>query len=441
MKRFFALLLANLLLLAFNGGVSSASQLPLLVHPASLVAIQAPNGPLFVDNPPDVVGETGKEQATSLMEESNQGFWLVQATCLSISEDLIAQWRIDHVFNGPETLKTQQFAANHKQGNFGGSSFTFVPTPNEQAIWVVQIYQGHPYGDPDTSMSPAKQRRAAYCVRFPIGQNHMSLVPGVYSDYKQTLAFAQSVERVANAPRDEQVGLLSGYAHSSIPQLSYWAITTLAESDAEGARQILMGLVQDTTLSLSAQVALDSGLNLLDKNHKVQWSSTPLRMALWQRLVTSKAIAYEADMIVEDMVSIAQEENYQRRVANHQNQDYVLPITGEQLVEWSRLATSNEDWPSSSRARAVANLSQISREGLIDRAVLWPYLLKLLNAHPDFFPTTPPHTDEVARTLAESALGGLLSLKPLSTEEMATLRALQSRAKSPRLKFIFENYL
>ncbi len=390
--------------------------------------------------PSEKLPEWGRPIENSLISELRLSIpiWLVQARAVNLTPNKsyngqynTVTWKITHVYVGIEGVNGTTFKTSAAP-DFHGLK-VLNPKLNELALYCVR-----PRLDATSpSVSDANRLFANYfSYNFPIQQSNPT--------FAQALAYAQSIERVAKADRNEQIRLLGVYAKSPMPQRSAWAISTLAESGLESAPKFLLDLTSAPKISIAGLLALDQGLEALDEGDKARWNDTSNRFNLWRRLVTSPASEEDAISIVNGLLQIGRDESRARDSAKVNKKTYTPFVGGARLFEWLRLAGANAKWTPQARAFAIANIGQLSRGELISRASAWTYLIRLAKSHPDFAaPTKTPSakTNALSAELAEGAFSGLADLRPFTPTETATLRALQARAKSRRVKMFFDSVL
>lgn len=394
--------------------------------------------PQFSPNLP----EWAKPDKSSLVTELRYGVpvWLVGVQAIKIIPDTDPLWKgefsvatvkIVHVYTGPAKIENTTFdvASTTLMSPNGIKALNLKL--NEQALYCVMPGGRRAAQTETTSESLVSNMISpGYGYNFPIQQSD-PLFP-------QALTHAQSIESVAKGDRKEQIRLLETSAKSPIPQLSAWAITTLAESGVETVPQFFQSLADDPKIPIAGQIALDKGLQQLDEAGKAQWNASSTRLDLWRRLVVAPADEDEALSIVRGISEIARNESQHREKAQTQ-ENYTPVIAGSRLFEWSRLAADNPKWAPRARARAVAEVGNLANLELIERDTAFAYLLSRFKALPELAPNAK--TKDSTRDEIEYALGpiyGLQRLRPLSKAEVAPLRELQQRVKLTYLQRWFD---
>ncbi|RYX85229.1 hypothetical protein EON83_06440 [bacterium] len=377
-----------------------------------------------------------KEQAiNSVLEESRQGIWLVQAKCISLTNDekKEATWQIDYVFNGEPSLENQVFTWKNVFTGFdslpGGAPYAlFTPTINEEALWAVRLNENKV--EP-TFIFLSNRISAAYAFNLPVGQYHpmpWEIIGRDYSTYAEAIAHAQAIERIAKFEPATQIRLLQDYAQSPTPLLCLWAIATLAGRTEGEIPQFLFNLTEAPSVPVAGLLALEVALHTWDSQGKIRWDETPQRLSLWQRIVTSPAqYQYRDGFEVQSQLhALCHEEGRRYQSAIEKKEFYKPIIASEQLFSWLKLAVDNAQIPANTRAEIMYSVAQLGADHLIPRQRIWDYLLAQIENHPDWTAnaTTPDH---IRTRLANNAARSIRLLQPLTTGEIAVLQELQVR--------------
>lgn len=367
----------------------------------------------------------------SLISEERDGLWLVEVeSTIAATTNVRPLVTITHNFTGSNDLLGQKFVPSG-QFSTGAPPLPLMPI-GSKGLFVVKW---------DLVNKSFLSGYHGYGYDFPALEKNIGDTFGVkFPPYNEALLYAQSIERVARAPRNEQIRLLGVYTKSAMPQRSAWAIATLAESGLESAPPFLLGLASDPKIPVAGQLALDRGLASLHETRKVTWNRSNARWALWRRIVTSKSGEEQAIAVVSEIVDRGQREAQLKRVAVAKKTAYVPTIEGGRLFEWLRLGAANRNWTPSSRAFALGRVGNLSRQNVIGRGAAWNFLLPILKTHPELqagaraadFPDAKPFSSEAI--IANGALSGLAWLRPFSSQELQMLRALQTRAKTRFLR-------
>ena len=382
--------------------------------------------------------EWAKPDSNSLVAELHHDpVWLVLVQAVKITPDADPRWKgelriatvkIVHVYTGPAKIENTTFeVASTTLASPNGIKSLNLKL-NEQGIYCVRPIEQHTAprettDDPlvDNTISPS------YDYNFPVQQRDTL--------FSQALIHSQSIERVAKADRNGQIRLLEMDTKSPIPQLSEWAIRTLAVSGVESAPDFLRSLVADPKFPVAGQLALDKYLAELDKT---QWSDSPARLELWHRLVVAPADENDAVSIVVGIIEIARNESQRREKLGIQS-DITPTISGDALFEWLRLAADNPKWRPAPRTRAVYEVGELVQLKFVERETAFAYLLARLQALPELTPGAP--ITIATRDKLDWSMGpiyGLQALKPLTDAEAAQLRELQTRAKPTYLQRAFD---
>lgn len=375
----------------------------------------------------------------SLVWEERHAFWLVEAQCTGFRPSikdrhlLVPIATVIHNFTGPKEIIGQTFIPT-------GPIYSFYPPPlplpmaqGSKGLFVVMLFKDR---------GPLIDRGGGYGFFLPVldkGGSTPTSSLSQFPTYADALAYARSIEQLSQSPRAEQIRLLSGYARSSTPWLSDWAVSTLAKSGEESMTPFLLGLANTPTLPIDSQLTLDKELRVLDNAGKVKWSGTSAQLNLWQRLVSSPQDRDNGISIVNGLLNIEREEG--RALKNAQPQAYTPALDGTRLFKWLQMAGANGGWPPESRAFAIASVGNLYILGLMSRDSVWTYLLPLLQSHPDFSESKPSFSAETRAlnaALAEGALAAMKDLRPFAPTEEATLRSLLAKAKADRLKRLFD---
>ena len=385
------------------------------------------------------------EKNTSIGElRQSVPIWLVEVQAIKVVPDSLYNGRFNritlkiiHVYAGVDKINNTTFEVSSIPDSHGVKVLNMKL--NELAIYCVIPYEDTRVqrGEREGQVAPTILTEPTFTplvseLRSFTGSYYGYDFPIPQSDplFTQALAYAQSIERVAKAERNEQIRLLGAYTKSALPERSAWAVATLAQSGIEAAPKFLLDLVSDPKIPIAGQLALDQGLQQLDEAGQMQWSASSTRLDLWRRLVTAPANEDESLSIVSGIIDIARNESRKRQGAQMSKTQYTPAIAGTQMFEWLRLA-ANAQWTTQARARAVTAVGELAQLGEIERDAAFTYLLARAQELPEFAP------DAKAQTLTADAayqiqgpLRGLNYLRPLPDAEAAPLRKLQQRTKS-----------
>ncbi|RYX84144.1 hypothetical protein EON83_11585 [bacterium] len=417
----------------------------------------------------------GRERDTaSPLTESQQGLWLVKARCTSVDSKraAFASWKVEHVFNGPENLLGKPFTVEGLSTSDRNSSWNnpyraniihyFVPEVNEEALWIVQLYiekdperlefnkkNGIQAEYVDATSYPVMlgpTRRLPYRLKLPISKNHPlntdEQVRGL-STYSQALEHAQALERLAKTNKANQIPVLENYLHAPSNQLRTWALGTYTArsdyNDFEFLKKIAAYPRSSPEELLAIAPALERGPS------KDLWRDSPERTAFWQRLATSTLDKTDAVETAHLLGSIGNGDGFGGKggFGKVAIQDSVTSTSGQWLFDLLCQAADNPQWPQTARGEALISIRNLSSVGLLRRTTAWNYLMQRLLEHPDYSsPVLPAQSEKnqtLHTTLALNALVGLSTLRPFTSQEETTLKALQAGAKSTEIQELFDD--
>jgi hypothetical protein len=412
-----------------------------------------------------------EKDPTSVLAESQQGLWLVKARCTLVSSKNIATatWKVEHVFNGPEGMLGKPFNVEVKRPEYEDSSWSnpywgrgtsyFVPKVNEEALWIVQLYlDKEPKGlGSNEKVGVLKEyvdanaenvmlgatTRLPYGLKLPISKNHPltadNQIRGL-STYSQALEHAQAIERLARTTKLEQIPILKSYLRAPSNQLRAWALGTYSGRSDYNDFGFLKRVASSPRSSPEEMLALAPTLERGPS--KALWRASPERIAFWQRLATSTLDKTDAIETAHLLGIIGYEsEGFGRAAIQHS----LTSASGQWWFDLLRQAADNPHWPQTARGEALISISHLSSQGLLQRTTAWNYLMQRLIAHPDYSsPLLTPlsaKTKTLHTTLALDALLGLSTLRPFTPQDIMTLKALQTGAKSAELRNLFEEIL
>lgn len=282
--------------------------------------------------------------APKLIQPIGDGGFVVEASVVAVKsnrvrldetrfhESFVATMKISHVYCGrPDAIGAEFVAPCEKEPEPRFSGFTVKPPllrVGEIGLWVVR---GGPGG------------RLGAVLQFGLGDHVWPLRKGISPRYNEATKLARTIEMVARAPtRADQLRLTQGFATSSTPGVSMWAIELLSRVEPGGwtieeTVNFLDGLVENGRLPMAGQAALD---NSLLKLRKAEWQKSPRRLQLLQKWVSARLAAEEADEMVAQLSLLAQHPN---RVG--------LEI--EKLLPLFKTAVENEGLPLASRCAVL----------------------------------------------------------------------------------------
>jgi hypothetical protein len=224
-----------------------------------------------------------------------EGAALVQAKAIKVAPrdeqgNVPLTMQIEHVYCGPPELKEKTFWGSAQQFPTGGSVgnerlFHFDPLPREgeTGIWWV------------ASQAP-KSWEAFRAVKNPCFATKLPCRKGIGPRFDEALEWAQAVERVSSAPRDQQLNLLRGFARSTNYETSFWAITVLNKEWGQKAERVLEELVSHEKLTPAAITALDAALQEIQGD---DWRKSVGRWELLERSLRSVETDVEAKLIMD----------------------------------------------------------------------------------------------------------------------------------------------
>ncbi len=231
--------------------------------------------------------------------------------------------------------------------------------------------------------------------------------------HAQHSLLAEAVEKYANAKPEDQPELSAKLAQDATPELCYWMVRTLGESDAKFAGDLLARWRKKPgDLPLRAQIALDE---VLCAKERADWFSTPERTALLKSWVTGKADEYHTQRVLSRLDMASQHDQ----------------LRGDKAIELVQISTSNKDWRNEDRRNAIWFVGLLARR-MVDHQATYEWLFEQMRSNPDL---------DMRRTAA-GVVGSLL-LQPkriqavedyLATEEkdatiIKNLRAAVKKAK------------
>ncbi|MFM9960369.1 MAG: hypothetical protein ACKV2Q_04005 [Planctomycetaceae bacterium] len=206
--------------------------------------------------------------------------------------------QIEHVYCGPSDLKETTFGCGAQQVATGGSSgmgrlFHFDPLPHEgeTGIWWV------------ASQAPQSWQKF-HVVKNRCFATNLPSRKEFGPRYDQVLEWAQAVERVSLAARDQQLKLLQGFAQSKNFETSVWAMTLLQKEWGPAADQILRELASHQKLTAAAITALDVALQ--DRQGD-DWRKSSARWELLERSLRAVETDSEAKLVLEHWAQLSRE--------------------------------------------------------------------------------------------------------------------------------------
>lgn len=190
-------------------------------------------------------------------------------------------FEITHIYFGrkedsPKTFR--YFAPNRTEGDMTG-----IVTPPvslfEDGVWLLKIHNDKQF--------------------FPLGRQQFGISWPVRKDidrrYQQDLKLALAIEDVSRRPQENQFEALKEYSTSAIPEISSWAIQTIAQARPKDGEKFLNSLVINPKLGVAGQIALDEALvNLVGE----KWIRSEKRSSIMEKWVSGDIDKYIASKVV-----------------------------------------------------------------------------------------------------------------------------------------------
>ena len=221
----------------------------------------------------------------------------------------VATLEVVHVYCGPAKLKgrsfrdTQMFA--HSAGYPAHARFEI----GEEGIWVLH--------------ADKEKLWLIDCDRLPF--RYRSRKADSPENHPRVVALAEAVEAYAKAKPEDRPALAAKLAQDATPEVGYWMVRTLGDSDEKFALDLLaQWRKKPGGLPLQAQIGLDE---VLCAKAREDWVAAPVRTALLESWVTGKADEYHAQRVLSRLSMATQHDE--------------LPGEAIKLIQISAL---NKDW-------------------------------------------------------------------------------------------------
>jgi hypothetical protein len=220
------------------------------------------------------VCNVGVAQAQSLpgpvLPEQIHGIWLVGARTTAAQElgnATRSTLQVTRVFSGPTigpALLGQRIEVISANEPGSGNNRIFpAPAQGENGIWAVTRTSG--------GLKVLLGQRA-YGLSLP---SREGVTASYFTPYENALQVGLAVEKVAKLNRLETTERLKGYAFNNVPEVSAWAIASLAPLlDPDTQEAFFKSLLANTQVPLFGRLAADAQLIQLLKS---DWQPSPER--------------------------------------------------------------------------------------------------------------------------------------------------------------------
>ena len=306
-----------------------------------------------------------------------------------------------HVYMGPadlngKTFKDYQYSGPRSAGNEAIKPFTL----DEEGLWPLNEVKGELQIGSFAHLPFLRSRKEEINPR-----------------HTQHLLLAEAIEKFTNAKPAVRTNLAEKLANDSTPEVCYWMVRTLGDTDEKFASELLEKWRKNYgELPLRSQIALDEVICIKEKE---DWFTALKRAEMLKSWVARKTNEYDAHLVLSRLYASFQ----------------AFEMRGEAVIELLQVAAGNKDWRKEDRIKAIGSVGYQANR-IPDFLAAYDWLFDLMKNSPEI---------EFRRRAAYEV--GALSLYPkriqavedfLTTEKdpeiIKTLRAALKKAKESEKK-------
>lgn len=261
-----------------------------------------------------------------------------------------ATLEVIHVYYGDEKLLKSKFSDFYAKVDFHGIAAREDFTLHEEGIWSLR---------PDKDATIITR---VYGLPFEFRCRNVKGEDG--DRYVHILELVETIEKYTKSKSGDRPALAEKLAGHTNPEIGYWMIRTLGDSDMSFAGDMLKKWrKKPETLPIKAQVALDE---VLCSKEAESWYFDEERASLLKRWVTGDMDSTRARLVLDRL-----------NVASQNRQ-----LRGNKAAEFLQTAALNKGWKSEDRQMAVRFIGAVAgRE--VDHHDAFAWLFDQIRSHPD----------------------------------------------------------
>ncbi len=182
--------------------------------------------------------------------------------------------------------------------------------------------------------------------------------------HAQEIDLAEAIEKYTKTKPEERAKLAEKLANDTTPEVCYWMVRTIGDSDEKFAGELLDKWRKNVgELPLRSQIALDE-LNCIKV--KEDWYTSGKRTELLKNWVSRKANEHDAYLVLG------------RLYASYQ----AFEMRGEAVIEILQLAVGNKDWRKEDRIKAIGSVGYHANR-IPDFLAAYDWLFELMKTSPE----------------------------------------------------------